>query len=85
MTDSAAGSDAQANADLHELRDLAAAQFFDLFVFLRELEKLGLPSLEIDVIATERAGDGVERYQLPKWQLVLLATLRAMDRDADKG
>ena len=54
----------QALADLRELRELAALQRFDLFIFLRELNELGATVMraDIDGLPAEGAEDFVVRY-----------------------
>ncbi|MGD0420587.1 MAG: hypothetical protein ABSA68_13585 [Xanthobacteraceae bacterium] len=69
----------QALADLKELRELAALQFFDLFSLLRELDDAGASILcaEVDNFSAMPAGNSIVRYKLSDRLQICLATLRA--------
>lgn len=55
-----------AASDLEELRRLCLSSRLDLFVYIRELEKLGLPSIceKVDDVPAVPAGCGGVHYQL---------------------
>ena len=69
----------QALADFHELRELAALQFFDLFGLLRELSDAGASVLcaEVDSVSAMPTGNSIVRYKLSDRLQICLATLRA--------
>lgn len=75
-----------ANDDLEDLRRLCSVSKLDLFVLIREFEKLGLPSLsmKVDCSPAVPAVSRVIGYQLGEGLQVVLAALRAGHADTDE-
>ena len=72
--------------ELKSLRDLCSARGFDLFVYIRECEKLGLASLvaDIDDGSAVTASGRVIGYKLGQGLRALFATLSAGNINSDK-
>jgi len=76
----------QALADLRELRELASAQYFDLFVFFRELTEHGTPILraEVDSVATVGTDNHLVLYRISEPVQACLAALRMRNGNANE-
>jgi hypothetical protein len=76
----------QALADFHELRELAALQFFDLFSLLRELDDAGTSvfCIEVDSSPAILTSSGVVRYKLADPLLACLTAMRARNVHLEK-